>query len=1037
MKIKLLFLFQILFIFPLTSQVPDWQNQHVFEINKEYPHVFYIPQSNLKYSIPKDSEKSGFYKSLNGKWSFNWVKNPENRPKKFYKNDYDISNWDKIDVPANWEIKGYGIPIYINQSYEFMPKDKRPTPPYLPKDWNPVGSYVTYFEIPESWKDRQIILYFGAVKSAMYLWINGKKAGYSQGSKLPAEFNITKFIKQGRNKLALEVYRWSDGSYLECQDFWRISGIERDVFLYSKPDFQIFDCFFKPHLENNYKDASFDLEVKLKNYQSKIPKGFNLEILLKDGDKILYKTYTKSEISYYNKTTFNFISPVIKGIKNWSAEIPNLYDLYIALKDKNNKITDLIHQKVGFRTSEIKNGHLLINGKPILIKGVNRHEHDEFTGHVVSKELMLKDIKLMKQNNINAVRTSHYPNDPYWYELCDKYGIYVIDEANIESHGMGYGKESLAKDITWLDAHLIRAKRMVERDKNHPSIIIWSLGNEAGDGYNFEMLSKWIHGRDSSRPIQYERAGHKSYVDIYSPMYADIGHLTAYALQPHKRPLIMCEYAHAMGNSTGNLQDYWDVIEKYDQLQGGFIWDWVDQGIAAYTEKGKKYWKYGGDFGGKDIPSDANFCMNGLVNADRTPHPGLQEVKKVYQNINFERLQCSNNEFRITNKNFFAAFEDYDLYWTLLENGDTIKSGILNHLNINPRKSQIYKLPIDKTGIKKDKEYFINLEIKTTKPQAIIEKGFIIAKEQFKLYPNITPLSIIGNFSNSNIKIKETEDKFIVTGNNFIFKINKITGFIEDYYYKNKLLIKTGGIPEFWRPLTDNDFGANFNNENAFWKNIKNKLRLQNIFYGGSNGELFIFKYNIKGSDWKFSIGYIIEDNGKITLVNHLIPGEHDLPLIPRLGTRFHIPKEIDKIEWYGRGPHENYCDRKTSAFVGKYKSTVEKQPFNYSSLQETGHKTDTRWVSFSGDNTIIKFEGEPLLEFSALPYTLETLDRKKRGSLHLYDLKESDYNEIIIDYKHTGVGGDDSWWSKPHTQYIIRAKEYNWHFSFSPNVNN
>lgn len=1035
MRYSLLLLFSTLFAFPLASQVPDWQNQHIFEINKEDPHVFYIPVSDMKYNVPKNFVNSNYYKSLNGKWSFNWSKNSQNRPQDFYKPDYDFSNWKKINVPGNWELEGYGIPIYVNQSYEFMRKGNRPVPPNLPKNWNPVGSYITYFEIPHNWKDRQVILHFGAVKSAMYLWINGKKIGYSQGSKLPAEFNITKYLKEGKNKLALEVYRWSDGTYLECQDFWRISGIERDVFLYSKPDFQIYDCFFKPHLRNNYKDASFDIEVKLRNYKSKTPKGYNLEIVLKDKDKILYKTYTKSEISFKDETTFNFISTVIKGINAWSAETPYLYDLYIALKDKNNNITDMIIQKVGFRTSEIKNGQLLINGKPILIKGVNRHEHDEVTGHVISKESMLEDIKLMKKNNINAVRTSHYPNDPYWYYLCDKFGIYLIDEANIESHGMGYGKESLAKDKTWMEAHLSRVKRMVERDKNHPSIIIWSMGNEAGDGYNFEMLSNWIHHRDQSRPVQYERAGQKSHVDIYSPMYAGIGHLTGYALQPHKKPLILCEYAHAMGNSTGNLQDYWDVIEKYAQLQGGFIWDWVDQGIAAYTKEGKKYWKYGGDFGEKDIPSDANFCMNGLVNADRTPHPGLHEVKKVYQNIGFNMLPCNNNQFRITNKNFFTSLNDYNLCWTILENGDTIKSGIINNLDIQPQKSKIFNIPVSEIKLKSDKEYFINFEVTTTTETPLIKKGYSIAKEQFELNPTEKPVKTNIEFTSNNISVKDTAGKYNITGKNFTFNLNKNSGFIEDYYYNGKLLIKTGGIPEFWRPVTDNDFGAKIDTESAFWKNIKDRLSLTNTIIGGDSGELFVFKYNIKGSDWKFSLAYAIEGNGKVTLINHLFPGKQDMPIIPRLGTRFHIPRKLNNIKWFGRGPYENYCDRKTSAFIGKYKSTVEEQLFNYSSLQETGHKADTRWVVFSGDNQILKFNGMPLFEFSALPYSLESLDRKKRGSLHLYNLKEADYNEIIIDFKHMGVGGDDSWWSKPHTQYTIPAREYHWYFSFVPDT--
>ena len=677
----------------------------MFAVNKEKPHASFYAYANQKDALSFNRNKAVFFKLLNGYWPFHWAKEPGQRPVDFYRPDYDVSGWDSIKVPSNWELEGYGIPIYVNSSYPFAMEN--PQPPAIPEGWNPVGSYRKVFTVDKSWKDKRIYIHFGAVKSAFYLWINGHKIGYSQGSKLPAEFEISNCLQDGNNTLAIEVYRWSDGSYLECQDFWRLSGIERDVYLYAVNDISIRDFHFKTDLDSNYINADFSLEVELETKHS--GEDYALEARLKEGNKTLFNANKVGVIDNLSKK-ITFSGSVLKPLK-WTAETPHLYTLCINLKDKNNMVLESTAVKVGFRKVEIKGGQLLVNGKAIYLKGVNRHEHDEYNGHVIGRESMLQDIKLMKEHNINAVRTCHYPNHPLWYQLCDEYGLYLIDEANIESHGMGYGERSPAKDTAWQAAHLDRVQRMVQRDKNHPSVIIWSLGNEAGDGVNFEVCSNWIHRFDSSRPVQYERAGQKSHTDIVCPMYAPIDRLIHYGKQVQTRPYILCEYAHAMGNSVGNLQDYWDVIERYDNLQGGFIWDWVDQGLVKHTDDGQKYRAYGGDYGPKDIPSDKNFCMNGLLSSDRTLHPAVHEVKKVYQNIEIEAVPFDNSALRITNKYDFITLDRFRLEWEMTKNGYAVSEGTTALKDISAGTTK--KIPFYLTQWKRneDSEYFLNFKL--------------------------------------------------------------------------------------------------------------------------------------------------------------------------------------------------------------------------------------------------------------------------------------------------------------------------------------
>ena len=651
-------------LIPLEVMGQDWQNLSMFDQNKEKPHATLMPFKDEQAALTKKRTASVYYKSLSGTWKFNWVRKPAERPADFYREDFDVSKWDDIPVPSNWEVQGYGIPIYVNHQYEFADY-KAPVSPEMefvekiypkepgkvPTDYNPVGSYRRSFTVPDSWKGRRIFLQFGAVKSAMYVWVNGQKVGYSQGSKTPAEWDITEYLKEGNNTLAVEVYRWSDGSYLECQDFWRISGIERDVFLYSTPNVRIRDFFVKTNLDAQYKNSQLSVEVDLQNHFEKLRSG-QYELTMKLLDDEERPVVTESKVAKINrKAELRMVfDHLIENPRKWTAETPNLYTLLFILKDSEGNTAEVITSKIGFRKVEIKDAVFYVNGVAVLIKGVNRHEHDQYTGHVISEEAMIKEISLMKQFNINAVRTSHYPHDERFYELCDKYGLYVTDEANIESHGMYYGKYSLAKNPAWTAAHVDRNMRMVERDKNHPCVIVWSMGNEAGDGEVFTEVYSQIKQRDPSRPIHYERAIMGDNTDIYCPQYPGVKYLEKWASEKQTKPMIISEYSHAMGNSNGNLVDLWEVIYKEEntQLQGGYIWDWIDQALVKKDDAGNEFWAYGGDYG-EGMPSDDNFLCNGIISADYTPHPAMWEVKYAYQHIWFEAVDLAQGEIKVKN----------------------------------------------------------------------------------------------------------------------------------------------------------------------------------------------------------------------------------------------------------------------------------------------------------------------------------------------------------------------------------------------------
>ncbi|OGU33907.1 MAG: beta-galactosidase, partial [Ignavibacteria bacterium GWB2_35_6b] len=779
--IKTILILSALFSLSLTAQ-NDWENHKIFNIGKEEPHAEIISYESFYKAVQGEIYESRFTKLLNGTWKFKWVNKPADRPVDFYKDDYNVSGWADIPVPSDWQMHGYGIPIYTNSIYPFSPNN--PTPPNIPHEYNPVGSYKRNFTVPDEWENRQIILHFGGVNSAMYVWINGEAVGYSQDSKTPAEFNITKYLREGKNSLAVEVYRWCDGSYLEDQDFWRLSGIERDVYLYSVPQVHIKDYFAHPDLDSEYIDGIFSLTAKVKNYLTEDVKNCSVSVDLLDADNqsILNKKLMKKiSIDKNTETNIDF-ETTIKNPLKWTAETPNLYKLIITLQDDKGENTEFVLAKIGFRKVEIKDGRLTINGIPITLKGVNRHEHDPLTGHVVSEESMITDIKLMKQFNINAVRTSHYPNDPLWYKLCNEYGLYLIDEANIESHGMGYNPErTLANNPDWMEAHVDRTQRMVERDKNHPSVIIWSLGNEAGDGVNFSATYKWIHQKDNSRPVQYEGARKGENTDIYCPMYPSINHITEYAGTTQDRPLIMCEYSHSMGNSTGNLQDYWDAIESHKQLQGGFIWDWVDQGFLKKDSLGKSFWAYGGDYGPAGTPSDSNFCFNGLVSPDRQPHPALWEVKKVYQYIKILPEDLLAGKIKIINKYDFQNLDFVDILWQLYGEGKVLEEGKFPALKINPKEEREITIPIKKPELSAGAEYFLKIFLALNKDESWADKGHVVAWEQFMI-PFEVPETVEENINSMPQLTYTNSDAGInVKGNNFELLIGNNTGALEHF----------------------------------------------------------------------------------------------------------------------------------------------------------------------------------------------------------------------------------------------------------------
>lgn len=1033
------------------NDLPEWEDLSVNTVNTVEPHASMISHPDNISALKAGWRESVNVMPLDGKWKFNYSSKPAERPYWFFRDDFDTRSWGEITVPSTWEREGYGIAYYVNSGYTFPVN-----PPFIDHSDNPVGSYKRSFTLPSDWKDKEIFLNFDGVSSAFYVWINGEKVGYSEDSKTTSEFNITPFLKKGKNYIAVEVYRYCDGSYLECQDFFRLSGIQRSVWLHARPKTFIRDYFARPGLVNNYTDGHLDLKVELAGTEKK-SSGVRLEASLYDGETKMFGE--TRDIEQVDSMAVVSLAAEIPDIKQWSAESPSLYTLVITLADSRGRILESVSSRIGFRTSEVKDGRFLVNGKAITLKGTNMHEHDPVNGHTIDEALMLKDIRLMKMNNINAVRTSHYPQPERFYELCDEYGLYLIGEANIESHGIGYHPDiTLAARPEWLGQHMFRTVRMVERDKNHPSVIIWSLGNEAGDGQNFVATYKWIKGRDDSRPVQYERAEKSTrtterHTDIWCPMYPSPEEVEAYALNEGKpgfdRPYIMCEYAHSMGNSTGNLQDYWDVIDRYGILQGGFIWDWVDQGLLETSEDGEEYFAYGGDFGPVGSPSDGNFCCNGLVGPDRIPHPALTEVKKVYQYVGFRAADLSKGLVTITNKYDFTNLSFFTINWEVLANGVLFSSGHLNQMNIDPGDSVTVEIPCGVTTPAPGTEYHLNLHVSRADEWGLVPQDHMYASEQM-LLPFHATAEALPEETLAIIDTRTEGTDLTVAGEDFEVVFDMSTGIMKSYKAGGQELILSGPRPDFWRAPTDNDYGNGMEKRDAPWREAGSKavLKSAHISQPGMGSAGVKFTFDIPGNGGKkiaeLVTDYTVHAGGTVDVSFDFRKTDMNLEEIPRVGMQMILPVRFTDLSWFGRGPHENYIDRKTSAFVGLYESSVADQYVPYVRPQENGYRTDTRWLNITDENGRgLRFEGQPLFSFAALNYLHE--DFESQGNLsgyrpdaklvnrHISDVIPRDLVAVNIDYGQMGVGGDDSWGARTHPEYCLLASEYNYSFRMVP----
>ena len=1025
------------------AQEQRFHNDHsIFAIKKLKPHADYFAYEKAALASQNKLEASKRFLSLNGNWKFNWVRSPKERLKNFYNINLDDSNWDTISVPANWEVESFGNPIYLDERYPFTTKW-----PNVPEDYNPVGTYRHTFNITEEWLTDDIILHFAGAKSAMYVYINGQFIGYSQGSKTPAEFKITDYLKRGINQIALQMYRWSDASYLESQDMLRMSGIEREVFIYSKPKVAITDFSVVADLDEAYENGLFSNTVDIGN-STRVKINREIKVKIMDDDKEIFNQRKEIEINSKDTLSVKF-TITIPNVKQWSEEIPYCYQIQIELLNlENGKNNQYIQNNIGFRKVSIKNNQLLINGKAIDIKGVNRHETDPFTGHVISKELMEKDIQLMKQNNINAVRSSHYPNHSYWYDLCDKYGLYVIDEANIESHPLAiYDTTQLGNEMSWLPAHLDRTQRMFYRDRNHPSIIIWSLGNEAGHGEIFKSTYQWLKENDTTRMVQYEPAWKETYTDIFCPMYPRPESLIKYAENSPDKPCIMIEYCHAMGNSVGNLQDYWDIIEKYKVLQGGFIWDWVDQSLEYKDENGKAYLAYGHDYH-PDLSTDGNFLNNGLVDPYRHPHPHLKEVKKVYQPVKFD-WDKDTNTLSVTNKNYFAPFKNVRLLWSVLENGNKIQQGIFDNILIKPQETGIYSLMFNQ--FTDGNEYILSTLLITNQKETLLDENHEIAFDQFILQPY--KFKGVPASSNTFLSVKEDKNHFIIENELVKILIHRTTGEISDWYFDGYLILDNPIKPNFWRCPTDNDLGNSMHKWAQIWQNATKNLNPILIQKPNpiDKGVFFKVDYQLPEDFANISIDYTLTNSGELMIDYQFSVLKDSLPNIPRLGMYLTLPNTFTSVTWYGRGPHETYWDRKSSGKIGIWDGLIENLFHRYSRPQETGNKSDVRWMRLESDqiNLTVYPVDNQLLSCSVWPFSSSELEFEtgKDGgksasglvpvtSRHGADIQTGKLVQWNIDHLQMGVGGDTSWGRPVHNEYTIHAKNYHYSFIVKPHKN-
>ena len=1080
-----------------SSDLPYWKDIQTVSVNREAPRSAFMTYADREQAATMKYEQSPYYQLLNGTWKFYYVDSYKQLPEDITSTT-SLDGWKDIQVPGNWEVQGFGTAIYTNHGYEFQPRN--PQPPALPEQ-NPVGVYRREITVPADWDGRDIYLHIAGAKSGCYVYVNGKEVGYNEDSKNPAEYLINDYLQPGKNVLTLKIFRWSTGSYLECQDFWRMSGIERDVFLYSQPKASVNDFRITSTLDDTYKNGIFRLAIDLKNHQTNTANlAVSYTLVDKDGKTVSESEQTVSVPS--DKLSTVSFQQQLPDVQTWTSEAPNLYKLFMTVKE-NGKVTEVIPYHVGFRRIEIKeidqkagNGKnyvvLLVNGQPIKLRGVNIHEHNPETGHYVPEELMRKDFELMKRHNINTVRLCHYPQDRRFYELCDEYGLYVYDEANIESHGMYYDLRkggTLGNNPEWLKPHMYRTINMFERNKNYPSVTFWSLGNEAGNGYNFYQTYLWVKEADKdimNRPVNYERAQWEWNSDMYVPQYPSAGWLEQIGQRGSDRPVAPSEYAHAMGNSTGSLWDQWKAIYKYPNLQGGYIWDWVDQGILTHDENGRPFWAYGGDFG-TNMPSDGNFCCNGIVSPDRTLHPAMNEVKYAHQYVGFEPVDLSKGIFKVQNRYYFTNLKKYMITYQVKANDKVIRNGKVS-LDIAPQGSQELTVNVNGLEPKVGTEYFVNFSVTTVEPEPLVPIGYELAHEQFRL--PIEPVARTFATDGPALKCSTDGNLLKVSSSRLNFVFDKESGIVTSYKVKGTEYFDKGfGIqPNFWRAPNDNDYGSQEPKRLQIWKQSSKDFRVVEATldmdgkdavlkatYLLAAGNLYIATYRIHPSgvvkaDYTFTSTEMEANKTELseaTLMATFTPGNDALRkessklVVPRIGIRFRLPIHMNQVTYFGRGPEENYIDRNNGTLVGLYKNTADNMYFPYVRPQENGHHTDTRWLSLGkkgkgltiyADNTIgfnalrnsvEDFDGEEAThrdyqwnnrDAEELKHDVATAKNIKPRQTHINDITPRDFVEVCVDMKQMGVGGYDSWGAIPDPQYLLPAnKEYQWGFTIVP----
>lgn len=1019
----------------LFAQQNEWENPSRYEWNKEKPHTDFVIYDNYDDAVKDEVSLSSWYQSLNGTWKFIYAPTIEKSIVDFYRTDLDESEWETIQVPSNWELQGFGEPVIRNIQYVFSPN-----PPYIDVD-NPVGTYRKTFTVPETWKDREIMLHFGSISGYARIYINGEQVGMTKASKTPAEFNITRHLKKGDNVLAVQVYRWHDGSYMEDQDFWRLSGIERDVYLQAYPKFTIWDFFLKAGLDDTYKHGLFQASVDLRTFTGNAVKQGKLKLELRDvsGKKILHQE--KAVVAGEDKIHVVTFEGEVKNVLTWNAEIPHLYDCVLTLMDEDEQTLGVVAHKIGFRRIEIKNSRLLVNGVPVYIKGVNRHEHNDSLGHTQTLAIMMNDLKQIKQLNMNAVRTCHYPNHPLFYDLCDKYGIYVVDEANIETHGMGsvpYFKDTIphpAYRPEWYNAHVDRISRMVERDKNHACIIGWSLGNECGNGKVFHDEYKRLKAYDPGRFVQFEQAWEDWNTDVVCPMYPSVKRMMDYRNSGKQRPYIMCEYAHAQGNSNGNFKDLWDMIYDSPNMQGGFIWDFMDQGIKMKKglQDGRTYWMYNGGLGSykwaEDKKTEWNTGTDGILSVNGTPKPQAYEVKKVYQYIQFKEYNFSKGTITIRNLYDFTDLREYDFRWEWIQNGKCVTSGKFN-VSLRPHSEKEVKLDLPEISV--NGECFLNLYAYTREATDLVPKGHEVAREQFKMGTN--------DFFTSVSEIEPGTLSYDVSENILSFKSGDIAGKIDlkqgklvDYSLRGESPFSQFPVPAFWRAPTDNDFGNKMPLLCGVWRTAHVNRQVQDVFVNkdGKGGIIVKVEWILTDIQVPYTLEYQIYQDGTIGISSSIDLTGKKLPELPRFGMRMELKTGYEKLAYYGRGPLENYTDRCSYSFIGYYEDTVENQFYPYIRPQETGNKTDVRWLTLSNkDGVSLKVMGCQPIAFSALHVTPEDLDPGlTRKMQHSVDIIPQKNICLHVDLKQRGLGGDNSWGMLPHNEYRLLEKKYSYRY--------